>query len=91
MSNTDELQPKIIIYSGRLCGYCAAAERLFQSKKAEYELIKVDEDPTQFELMMEKTGRRTIPQIFIGEYHVGGFDDLAELNHSGKLDELLNP
>jgi glutaredoxin 3 len=82
-------QPKIIIYSGRFCGYCTAAERLFQSKKAEYELIKVDENPEQFEHMMEITGRRTIPQIFIDDYHVGGFDDLAALNQSGKLDELL--
>jgi len=61
-------QPKVIIYSGRFCGYCTAAERLFQSKKAEYELIKVDEDPAQFEHMMEITGRRTIPQIFIDDY-----------------------
>lgn len=83
-------QPKIIIYSGRFCGYCTAAERLFQSKKAEYELIKVDENPEQFEHMMEITGRRTIPQIFIDDYHVGGFDDLAALNQSGKLDELLS-
>jgi len=82
-------QPKIIIYSGRFCGYCTAAERLFQSKKAEYELIKVDEDPEQFEHMMEITGRRTIPQIYIGDFHVGGFDDLTALNQSGKLDELL--
>ena len=82
-------QPKVIIYSGRFCGYCTAAERLFQSKKAEYELIKVDEDPEQFEHMMEITGRRTIPQIFIGDFHVGGFDDLSALNQSGKLDELL--
>ena len=82
-------QPKDIIYSGRFCGYCTAAERLFQSKKAEYELIKVDEDPAQFEHMMEITGRRTIPQIFIDDFHVGGFDDLSALNQSGKLDELL--
>jgi len=84
-------QPKVIIYSGRFCGYCTAAERLFQSKKTEYELIKVDEDPTKFDHMMEITGRRTIPQIFIDDYHVGGFDDLNALNQSGKLDQLLNP
>jgi len=84
-------QPKIIIYSGRFCGYCTAAERLFQSKKAEYELIKVDEDQTKFDHMMEITGRRTIPQIFIDDFHVGGFDDLAALNQSGKLDSLLSP
>ncbi len=84
-------QPKIIIYSGRFCGYCTAAERLFQSKKVTYELIKVDEDQDKFDHMMKITGRRTIPQIFIDELHVGGFDDLTALNQSGKLDELLNP
>jgi glutaredoxin 3 len=83
-------QPKIVVYSGRFCGYCTAAERLLQSKKADYELIKVDEDPDMFDHMIKITGRRTIPQIFIGEYHVGGFDDLSALNQSGKLDELLN-
>ena len=90
MSDSTGARPKIIIYSGRFCGYCTAAERLFQSKKAEYELIKVDEDPAQFEHMMEITGRRTIPQIFIDDFHVGGFDDLSALNQSGKLDELLS-
>lgn len=84
-------QPKIVIYSGRFCGYCTAAERLLQSKNASYELIKVDEDQDKFDHMIKITGRRTIPQIFIDEYHVGGFDDLSALNQSGKLDELLNP
>ncbi len=79
------------MYSGRFCGYCKAAERLLQSKKLDYKLVKVDEDPALFEHMMEITGRRTIPQIFIGEYHVGGFDDLTALNKNGKLDALLNP
>jgi glutaredoxin 3 len=51
----------------------------------------VDEDPAMFTHMMEITGRRTIPQIFIDDYHVGGFDDLSALNQSGKLDKLLNP
>jgi glutaredoxin 3 len=84
-------QPKIVIYRGRFCGYCTAAERLFQSKNAKYELIKVDEDQDKFDHMMKITGRRTIPQIFIDELHVGGFDDLSALNQSGKLDELLKP
>lgn len=82
--------PKIVVYSGRFCGYCTAAERLLQSKNAKYELIKVDEDQAKFDHMIEITGRRTIPQIFIGDYHVGGFDDLSALNQSGKLDELLD-
>ena len=84
-------QPKIVVYSGRFCGYCTAAERLLQSKKVKYELIKVDEDQAKIDHMMKITGRRTIPQIFIDDYHVGGFDDLSALNQSGKLDELLNP
>jgi glutaredoxin 3 len=84
-------QLKIVVYSGRFCGYCTAAERLLQSKKVKYELIKVDEDQAKFDHMMKITGRRTIPQIFIDDYHVGGFDDLSALNQSGKLDELLNP
>lgn len=84
-------QPKVVIYSGRFCGYCTAAERLFQSKNTTYELIKVDEDQAKFDHMMEITGRRTIPQIFIDDFHVGGFDDLSALNQSGKLDQLLNP
>lgn len=83
-------QPIIIIYSSRFCGYCTAAERIFQSKDADYELMKVDDDPAQFEHMMEISGRRTVPQIFIDDYHVGGFDDLFSLNQSGKLDELLS-
>jgi glutaredoxin 3 len=90
MMKSTESHPKIIVYSGRFCGYCTAAERLLKSKNAEYELIKVDENPAQFDHMMEITGRRTIPQIFIGDFHVGGFDDLTALNQSGKLDELLN-
>jgi glutaredoxin 3 len=81
--------PEIKIYSSRFCGYCVAAERLLTSKGAEYELVKVDEDPAQFEHMVHITGRRTVPQIFIGERHVGGFDDLSALNQSGELDTLL--
>ena len=79
----------IKIYSTQFCGYCVAAERLLQNKGVEYDLVKVDEDPKMFEHMMEITGRRSVPQIFIGERHVGGFDDLSALNQSGELDTLL--
>ena len=81
--------PHIKIYSSRFCGYCVAAERLLKSKGAEYEIVKVDEDPNQFEHMIKITGRRTVPQIFIGDHHVGGFDDLSAINQSGELDTLL--
>jgi len=83
-------QPNIIVFSSRFCGYCVAAERLLKSKGLEYELIKVDEDPSQRERMLQMTGgAQTVPQIFIGNTHVGGFDDLSAMNHSGALDALL--
>jgi glutaredoxin 3 len=68
------------------------AERLLQSKGVEaIEKIRVDLDPVQRDLMMQQTGRRTVPQIYIGTTHIGGFDDLTVLDRSGKLDELLHP
>lgn len=84
------MSSKVIkIYSARLCGYCRAAERLLTSKGVTYEVIKVDEDPVVFEHMKEITGRQTVPQIFIGDHHVGGFDDLSAINQSGELEKLL--
>jgi glutaredoxin 3 len=66
------------------------AERLLQSKGvAEIEKIRVDLEPAQRAEMMEKTGRRTVPQIYIGETHVGGFDDLSALDRAGKLEPML--
>jgi glutaredoxin 3 len=66
------------------------AERLLKSKGvAEIEKIRIDLDPQQRTQMMEKTGRRTVPQIYIGDTHVGGFDDLSALDRAGKLDPLL--
>jgi len=82
-------QPEVKIYSSKFCGYCVAAERLLTSKGVSYQLIKVDEDPAMYRYMTETTGRRTVPQIFIGEHHVGGFDDLSAINQSGELDNLL--
>jgi len=79
----------IKIYSTRFCGYCRAAERLLESKGVTYDVIKVDEDPDLFDYMMKVTGRQTVPQIFIGNHHVGGFDDLSAINQSGELEELL--
>ena len=79
------------MFSGSFCGYCMAAERLLKSKGLAYEVIKVDEDPSNREMMLQMSGgARTVPQIFIGDVHVGGFDDLSELNASGELDQLLS-
>ncbi len=78
------------MYSTRVCPYCIMAERLLVSKGVEItEKILVDVDPVRREEMMSRTGRRTVPQIFIGETHVGGFDDLSALDKAGKLDPLL--
>ncbi len=82
----------VVMYSTAVCPYCIMAERLLKSKGIEdIEKIRVDLDPAVREAMMQKTGRRTVPQIYIGDTHVGGFDDLSALDRAGKLDALLNP
>ncbi|MBS1218376.1 MAG: grxC [Proteobacteria bacterium] len=81
---------KVRMYSTAICPYCQMAERLLREKGVtEIEKIRVDLDPAQRSEMMEKTGRRTVPQIYIGETHVGGYDDLSALDRAGKLDPLL--
>ena len=81
---------KIIIYSTRICPYCVRAKNFFSKKNIEYTEIMIDRDPEQMRIMMEKSGRQSVPQIFIGDYHVGGFDDLIEHDMDGKLEGLLN-
>jgi len=78
------------MYSTAVCPFCMRAEMLLSSKGVkEIEKIRVDLDPRQREEMMNKTGRRTVPQIYIGDTHVGRFEELAALEHAGKLDSLL--
>ncbi len=78
------------MYATAMCPYCQMAERLLSSKGiAEIEKIRVDLEPARRAEMMERTGRRTVPQIYIGDTHVGGYDDLAALEHAGKLDAML--
>ena len=80
------------MYLTGACPFCHMAERLLVSKGAlTIEKIRIDLDPAQREEMMKKTGRRTVPQIYIGEHHVGGFDDLSALDKAGELDPLLKP
>jgi glutaredoxin 3 len=79
------------MYTTAVCPYCTMAERLLKSKGVEeIEKIRVDLDPTIREEMMQKTGRRTVPQIYIGTTHVGGFDDLSALDRAGQLQVLLD-
>lgn len=81
---------RVLMYSTGVCPYCSMAERLLTSKGvANIEKIRIDLDPQQRAEMMQKTGRRTVPQIYIGDTHVGGFDDLSALDRAGKLDPLL--
>jgi len=80
---------KIIVYSADYCPYCDTAKQLLTQKGAAFTEIRVDLDPAQKEKMMTLSGRRTVPQIFINDQHIGGCDDLMALNAAGKLDPLL--
>lgn len=81
---------KVLMYCTAVCPYCVRAEQLLQRKGVrEIEKIRVDLLPELRVAMMEKTGRRTVPQIFIGDEHVGGYDDLASLDRAGELEKLL--
>ncbi|MCQ8117799.1 MULTISPECIES: glutaredoxin 3 [Methylomonas] len=82
--------PDIIIYTAKLCPYCTMAKKLFDRKGVGYTEINVDAEPGLRQQMMEKTKRRTVPQIYIGERHIGGFDDLHALDMNHELDPLLN-
>ena len=82
---------EVIMYTTAVCPYCIRAERLLEAKGVTgLKKIRVDLDPEQRMQMMQKTGRRTVPQIYIGDTHVGGFDDLYALDQAGGLSPLLN-
>ncbi len=82
--------PSITMYATAVCPFCVQAERLLRAKGiTAITKIRVDLDPAARQTMMAKTGRRTVPQIYIGERHVGGYDDLVALERAGKLDPLL--
>jgi glutaredoxin 3 len=81
---------KVVMYATGVCPYCVQAERLLRAKGvADIEKIRVDLDPPRRDEMIQRTGRRTVPQIYVGERHVGGYDDLAALDRAGGLDPLL--
>ena len=79
---------EIVMYESHLCGYCRAAKRLLANKGWEYESKVVDGNRDLRSEMQSRTGRTSVPQIYFGETHVGGYDDIAELEASGKLDAL---
>ena len=85
------VQPRVLMYSTAVCPFCIRAEQLLRVRGvAEIEKIRVDLDPARRDEMMARTSRRTVPQIFIGETHVGGCDDLIALDQAGKLLPLLS-
>ncbi len=82
--------PQITMYATAVCPYCVRAERLLKAKGvAEIAKVRVDLDAGVRDEMVRRTGRRTVPQIYIGEFHVGGYDDLVALDRAGKLDPML--
>ena len=80
---------KVVIYSTRICPYCVRAKNFFTKKDIPYEDIMIVQNPEEIKIMMERSKRQSVPQIFIGDYHVGGFDDLIEHDMDGKLEDLL--
>lgn len=80
---------KVTIYTRPFCGYCARALSLLETKGADFEEIEAGMDPALRKEMMDRSGRTTFPQIFVGEQHIGGCDDMLALDRAGKLDPML--
>ena len=83
------MMAKVLMYLTAACPFCQSAEQLLRAKGARIEKVRVDLEPARRAEMMQKSGRRTVPQIWIGERHIGGCDDLYALEHAGELDPLL--
>ena len=81
--------PQVVMFTKTPCGYCNRARRLLSERGIAYTEIPIDRDPHQERVMRERSGRETVPQVFIGEHHVGGYTDLAALDAAGQLDPLL--
>lgn len=81
--------PEITLYTSAVCGYCVAAKNFLKSKGLQWREVRIDTDPAEREKMLARARRTSVPQIFVGETHVGGYDDLMALHRAGKLDALL--
>ena len=82
--------PPITVYTSAMCGYCVAAKNFLKSRGLAWDEVRVDLEPGERERMVERTGRVTVPQIFVGDVHVGGYDDMMALHRAGKLEPLLS-
>ena len=87
MSETDA--PVVTIYSTAICPYCVAAKNFLKSRGRQWREVRIDLDPAERDRMVELTRRTSVPQIFVGETHVGGYDDMIALHRAGKLDPLF--
>ena len=87
-SHTDA-SPEITLYTSAVCGYCVAAKNFLKSKGLQWKEVRIDSDPVQRERMVALARRTSVPQIFIGQTHVGGYDDMMALHRAGKLESLL--
>ena len=81
--------PKVDVYCTPFCPYCIWAKRMLNKKRIEFEEIRVDRNPNLRNEMERRSGRNTVPQIFVGGYHIGGYDDMAAMDRRGQLDPLL--
>lgn len=82
--------PSIVMYANATCPFCTAARNLLRSKNVTWSEVSIEREPEMRAEMMDRSGRRTVPQIFIGDHHVGGFDDLQALDEEGALDRMLS-
>ncbi len=86
---TDSSTPEITLYTSAICGYCVAAKNFLKSKGLAWNEVRIDTDPEARKKMLATARRTSVPQIFIGDTHVGGYDDLMALHRAGKLEALL--
>lgn len=89
MSDTAPATPGIVIYTSAICPYCVAAKNFLKSKGQAWTEVRIDLDPAEREKMMARARRTSVPQIFVGDTHVGGYDDMIALHRQGKLESLL--
>lgn len=89
MSDTASDTPEILIYTSAICPYCVAAKNFLKSKGRQWTEVRIDLDAGQREKMMARTRRTSVPQIFVGDTHVGGYDEMIALHREGKLEPLL--
>ena len=85
----NDASPEITLYTSAMCGYCVAAKNFLRSKGLQWKEVRIDADPMERERMVALARRTSVPQIFIGQTHVGGYDDMMALHRAGKLEPLL--